>query len=327
MNVRKNVQTKSKKQTKFTYLTKHERNEIEVLYQKGYSMRTIATVLGRSPNTVACELKRVPSGYRADYAHIYARTKLKNRRFQWRKLNKHKELRAYVVQGLERGWNPHEIAGRMKYEKKDFSLSSVSIYDWIQNDVRGLKYKKSLYMFRNKRRSHKKRGLHGRIAHMVSIHTRPCIKNKIQHWETDLVVSNRSGSGALSTSNELISRYLVVDYVPDRTSLAKQKTLHRLEQEFNVKSITFDRGHENARHHECSSNTYFCDPYSSNQRGANENQNKLLRRWFPKGTDFSKVTPSRIQNVVKMVNEKPRKVLGYRTATEVALEIGLFRVS
>lgn len=291
-----------KKIKKFTYLSKHERNEIEILHTKGYGVRTIAKVLGRSPNTISYELRRCPSGYRADYAHIYARTKLRNRRFQWRKINQNSELREYVVQSLEKGWNPHEIAGRMKMEKLRFSISATSIYNWILNDVRGLQYKKYLYMFRNKRRSHKKRGLHGRIQHMVSIHDRPCIKNKAQHWETDLVVSNRSGVGALSTSNEKVSRYLVVDYVPDRTALAKQKTLERLTKEFQVRSITFDRGHENATHYKINTKTYFCDPYSSYQRGANENQNKLLRRWFPRGTDFSKVSPSRLAQVVKKIN-------------------------
>jgi len=319
---------KTKKKKKFKYVSKHERNEIEILYQKGYSMRKIAEVLGRSPNTISYEIKRVPSGYRADYAHIYARTKLKNRRFQFRKMNQNKELRGYVIQGLMKSWNPHEISGRLKLEKKDFSVSAVSIYSWILNDVRGNMYKKSLYMFRKKRRPHRKRCLHGRIQHMVSIHARPkVVERRIQasHWETDLVVSNMKGSGALSTSNERVSRYLVVDYVPDRTALSKQKTLNRLEREFKVRSITFDRGRENSRHYECCSKTYFCDPYSSYQRGANENQNKLLRRWFPKGTDFSKISSSRIQEVVKIINEKPRKILGYMTATEVAVRLGVIK--
>ncbi len=255
-------------------------------------MRNIAHVLGRSPNTISYEIKRVPSRYRADYAHIYARTQLKNRGFQFRKMNQNKELREYVVQGLTKSWNPHEISGRLKYEKSDMNISAVSIYDWIQNGVRGLRYKRSLYMFRKKRRSHRKRGLHGHIQHMVSIHDRPKVierRNQAGHFETDLVVSSRKGSGALSTSNERVSRYLVVDYVPDRTALSKQKTLERLTKEFNVKSITFDRGHANAAHYKINAKTYFCDPYSSYQRRANENQNKLLRRWFPKGTDFSKV--------------------------------------
>jgi IS30 family transposase len=320
--------SKNKKQRKFKYLSKDERNQIQLLHEEGYSLRRIAHVLGRSPNTISYEFKRVPSGYRADYAHIYARTKLKNRRFQFRKMNQNKELRNYVVQGLKKSWNPHEIAGRLKMEKRSFSISAGTIYSWILNDVRGNKYTKSLYMFRKKRRSHRKRGLHGRIQHMVSIHDRPKVverRKQASHWETDLVVSNMKGSGALSTSNERVSRYLVVDYVPDRTALSKQKTLNRLEKEFKVRSITFDRGHENARHYECSSKTYFCDPYSSYQRGANENQNKLLRRWFPKGTDFSKISSSRIQEVVKIINEKPRKVLGYMTATEVAMELGVIR--
>ena len=319
---------KSSKKKKYKYLNKDERNQIQLLYEEGYSLRRIAHVLGRSPNTISYEIKRVPSGYRADYAHIYAGTKLKNRRFQFRKMNQNKELREYVVQGLTKSWNPHEISGRLKYMKSNMNISAVSIYDWILHDVRGNKYKKSLYMFRKKRRSHRKRGLHGRIQHMVSIHDRPKVierRKQASHWETDLVVSSRKGVGALSTSNERVSRYLVVDYVPDRTALSKQKTLNRLEKEFKVRSITFDRGHENARHHECSSKTYFCDPYSSYQRGANENQNKMLRRWFPKGTDFSKISSSKIQEVVNIINEKPRKILGYMSATEVALKLGVIR--
>jgi len=310
---------------KFRYLSDTERSEIEILNIKGYSTRKIAMVLGRSHNTIAYELRRCPSGYRSVLAKQYARTQLKNRRFQWRKINHNKELQKYIIESLKQGWNPHEMSGRMKLEDHEHHISAVSIYGWIQNDVRGLKYKKYLYMYRYKRRSHKKRGLHGRIQHMVSIHDRPCIQGVKSHWETDLVVSNKAGSGALSTSNEKVSRYLVVDYVPDRTALSKQKTLNRLEKEFKVKSITFDRGHENSRHYECITNTYFCDAYASHQRGANENQNKLLRRWFPKGTDFSKVQPSRIQEVVTKINSKPRKILGYRTATEVALSLNIIR--
>jgi IS30 family transposase len=307
---------------KYRYLSDSERCEIEILHKKGYSMRSIARVLGRSPNTISYELKRCPSGYRAHLGKQYARTALKNRRFQWKKLNHHKELCVYVVQGLEKGWNPHEISGRMQYEKKGFGISATSIYKWILHDVRGERYKKYLYRYRFKRRRHRKRGKHGQIKHMVPIQKRQ--KVSVGTWETDLVVSSRSGAGALSTSNELLSRYLVVDYVPDQTSVSKQKTLNRLEREYFVQSITFDRGHENSRHYECTSKTYFCDAYSSYQRGANENQNKLLRRYFPKGTDFSKVSPKRLVQVVEMINNKPRKSLGFRTATEVALEIGLF---
>lgn len=258
--VEKSPKTKKKKR-KYKYLNKNERNQIQLLHEKGFSMRRIAHVLGRSPNTISYELKRCRKGnYKASYANIYARTKLKNRRFQFRKMNQNKELRGYVVQGLTKSWNPHEISGRLKYEKSNMNISAVSIYDWILNDVRGMKYKRSLYMFRKKRRSHKKRGLHGRIQHMVSIHERPKVvdrRKQAGHFETDLVVSNMKGTGALSTSNERVSRYLVVDYVPDKTALSKQKTLERLTKEFNVKSITFDRGHENATHYKINTKTSF----------------------------------------------------------------------
>lgn len=310
------------KTKKFRYLSSAERSEIEILRDKGYSIRKIAKVLERSPNTISYELKRCPSGYRASLAKQYARTALKNRRFQWRKINNNNELRSYVLEGLQNGWNPHEIAGRMKYEYRTSYVSAMTIYKWICNDVRGQAYKKCLYMYRHKRKRHRKRGKHGTIKYMTSIHKRK--KVSVGTWETDLVVSSRSGLGALSTSNERISKYLVASYVPDQTAASKQKTLHRLEREFFVESITFDRGKENARHYQCTSKTYFCDPYSSYQRGANENQNKLLRRFFPKGTDFSKVSLKHIQSVVDKINNKPRKSLGFRTATEVAHEIGLF---
>lgn len=308
---------------KYRYLTNTERSEIEILLHKGYSIRKIARVLDRSPNTISYELKRCSGEYKAKNAKVYAKTALKNRRFQWRKLHQDKDLREYVIQGLQQGWNPHEIAGRLKYIRGGSYISATSIYKWLLNDMRGERYKKYLYMYRLRRKRHRKRGRHGRIQNMVSIHKRG--KASVGTWETDLVVSKRSGNGALSTSNELISRYLVAQYVPDRKASSKQKTLRRLEQEFFVESITFDRGRENSRHYECSTKTYFCDPYSSYQRGANENQNKLLRRWFPKGTDFSKVPLEDIQSVVDRINNKPRKSLGFRTATEVALEIGVIR--
>jgi len=284
-------------------------------------MRGIGRVLMRSPNTISYELKRCPSGYRALLAKQYARTALKNRRFQWRKLHQDTKLQEYVIQGLKDGWSPHEISGRMKYEERERLVSAMTIYKWVLTDARAERYKKYLYMFRFRRRRHKKRGLHGRIQYMTSIHDRKNVG--VGTWETDLVVSSRGGHGALSTSNERISRYLVADYVSDQTALSKQKTLHRLEREFLVKSITFDRGHENSRHYQCISKTYFCDAYSSWQRGANENQNKLVRRWFPKGTDFSRVSTEKIQRVVQRINEKPRKILGFRTATEVARELGI----
>lgn len=310
---------------KYTYLTDAERSEIEILRKRGYSMRSIAKVLGRSPNTVSYELKRCPTGYKAKLGKQYARTKLKNRRFQWRKLNHNKELREYVVLGLEKGWSPDAIAGRLRNES-GANISHMSIYGWLY-ESRGEYYAKYLYKNRRKiRKSYKRGKKKDRIKHMVSIHDRPSVVSRRKqpgHWETDLVVSRRSGAGALSTHLERVSRYIVADYVPDTKSSSKQKTLKRLTNEFFVRSITFDRGHENSRHYELNMPTYFCDAYNSGQKGSNENGNKCIRKYFPKRTDFSKVSLQKIQEVIDRINHTPRKILGYMTPHEVAMKEGL----
>lgn len=311
------------KQARFTYLSDTERSEIEILHTKGYSIRSIAKTLGRSPNTISYELQRC-TVYKAHLGKQYARTQLKNRRFQWSKINENKELRNYIIKGLKEYHNPDEIAGRMRKEKQPWYVSKSTIYGWLET-TRGLKYQKYLYGHRPGRR-HAKTGNQGKLVDITSITERPkCITNRKHagHWESDLVVSGRNGSGGVSGSTERKSRLYVATKVIDLSSSEKQKTLRSLTKEFLVSSITFDRGHENALHHELGIPTYFCDPYASWQKGSVENGNKLLRRFFPKKTDFSQVSEEDLQKVVSIINNKPRKILGYRTALEVAQELGV----
>jgi IS30 family transposase len=144
-------------------------------------------------------------------------------------------------------------------------------------------------------------------------------RSRYGHWESDLMISTRSGSGGLSTSQERKSRYLVAQKVYDLSSSEKQKTLVPLVQDYRVKSFTFDRGHENAQHYTLPVSTYFCNAYSSFEKGGVENANKMIRRYFPKKTDFSLVTQEEINRIVFIINNKPRKILKYETATEVAV--------
>lgn len=314
----------------FKYLSSAERSEIEILKSKGYSIREIARVLGRSPNTISVELKRVPGGYNACYAKIYARTKLQNRRLQWSKIESIPELKEYIIEKLKQHWNPDEISGRMKKEKKPWHVSKSAIYEWLDT-VRGERYKVYLYAHRPGRRHKKKDGLHGQIFNMTPIELRNMgIINRsiFKHWETDLIVSGRSGTGAISTSQERKSRYLSALKVKDLTSSEKHKTLIQLMKECSVKSVTFDRGHENAKHYELGIKTYFCNAYHSWEKGGVENANKMIRGFFPKKTDFSSVTQEEVNRIVSIINNKPRKILGYRTAYEVALAGGVInRVS
>jgi IS30 family transposase len=314
----------------FKYLSSGERSEIEILNNKGYKIREIARVLGRSPNTISLELKRVPSGYRASYAKIYASTELKNRRLQWSKIESIPELKEYIIKGLKNSWNPDEISGRMKKDKCPWYISKSAIYIWLDT-IRGERYKKYLYAYRPGKRHKKKDGFHGQIFNMIPIETRGfgiINRSRYAHWESDLVVSGRSGTGGLSTSLERKSRYLSAYKVDNLSSNEKQKTLIQLVQEFSVKSITFDRGHKNARHHELNISTYFCNAYHSWEKGGVENANKMIRRFFPKKTNFASVSEKEVNRIVSIINNKPRKILNYRTAYEVALAGGVInRVS
>lgn len=318
----------SKIKKAFTYLSDSERSEIEILHNKGYSNRAIGRVLGRSPNTIGYELHRCTEAlYRAVLGKQYVRTQLKNRRFQWSKIESNKDLKRYVITGLKKYWNPDEIAGRMKKEKKPWYASKTTIYAWL-NTVRGERYKKYLYQHRPGKRHHVKKGLHGQIQDMVSITERPTVierRKQVGHWESDCVVSNRSGSGGLSGHQERVSRLVVFHKVSDLSSAEKQKTLVHLTQEFSVASITFDRGHENAKHHELGIPTYFCQAYHSWEKGGVEHANKCLRRFLPKGTDFSTISNEKLQEVVSIINNKPRKILGYCTSNEVAKRLHIIR--
>jgi IS30 family transposase len=310
---------------RFCYLSGSERSEIGILKAKGYSLRAIAQVLGRSPNTISYELKRMPSGYRASVAKIYASTQLKNRRLEWSKIESLPSLKEYVIEGLKKHWSPDEIAGRMKKEKRPWYVSKSAIYTWLES-VRGERYKQYLYGYRPGRRHKQKLGVHGQLLYMTPIEQRPLgaiNRTRYGHWESDLMVSKRSGSGGISTSQERRSRFLVAEKVLDLSAKEKQRTLVQLVQDVLVKSFTFDRGHENAKHYELIVSTYFCNAYSSFEKGSVENANKMIRRYFPKKTDFASVSQKELDDIVFIINNKPRKILGYRSAYEVAVQGGV----
>ena len=142
------------------------------------------------------------------------------------------------------------------------------------------------------------------------------------------MISKRGTKGGLSTHIERKSRLLVAQKVPNMTSNEKQKTLQNLSEMFSVKSITFDRGVENAKHYELGMPTYFCNAYHSWEKGGVENANKMIRRFFPKKTDFSVIPQEEIDQIVSIINNKPRKILNYSTSLEVAGDGGVInRVS
>jgi len=304
-------------------LTKAERLELMILYEKGYSMRSIAKALERSPNTISYEIKKnsVCGEYKARKAHSKAHVRKRMSKFQWKKINQCDELREYIVTKLEQGLNPDEISGRMKLEKKSLYVSKTAIYDWLRTS-RGDYYCKYLYSKRYRVKKRKKKTQRVMIPDRIGITERSRgahNRSRYGHWEEDTVVSGKRGSGALAVLIERRSRYVVIRKLNTLKPSEHVSVLKDCIQPLKVLSMTFDNGIENKQHTSLGIPTFFCDPYSSWQKGSVENVNKMIRQYIPKGSDISQYSESYIQWIQNRINEKPRKILSYRSAREVAI--------
>lgn len=312
---------------KFTNISSAERLEISILKSKGYSIREIAKEMERSPNTISYELRinKNWDGYNPKKAQNKSRLRKRMRRFQWKKIEKNQELKKYIIEGLERKWNPDEISGRMKLDKKSFQVSKNSIYRWLYSN-RGQKYCHLLYSkryHRRKRTGSKKRTL---IPNRVDITERFLgaeNRTRYGHWEKDAVNSKQGISASLAVAGERKSRLYLARKVRNMSPADHEIATQKMLEQKKALSITRDNGIENIHYEKTKTRSFFCKPYSSWQKGSIENSNKLIRIFFPKGTDFRFVTQAEVDYAVKLINEKPRKILGYRSAFEVALTAGI----
>lgn len=303
-------------------IKKAERDEIFILLQKGYSIRSIGKALGRSPNSVSCEIKKNSTNgiYHPGKADKKARLSLRNRRFQWRKINQDKELKKYIVAGLKDHWNPDEIAGRMKKEKKPFYASKTAIYEWLRT-ARGNRYCEYLYSKRYDQKKRMKKTERVMIPNRVSIDMRPIgaeNRSRYGHWEKDAVCSGKNGSGALAVMQERKSRYIEAEKVSGFSPVKHNEAVREMKKDKKILSLTYDNGIENRYHQKLGIPSYFCYPYSSWQKGGVENANKMIRRYIPKKTNLAKIAQEYIDAIIFKINNKPRKILGYSSSLEVA---------
>jgi IS30 family transposase len=304
-----------------------DRLEIKILLDKGYSLRAIARSLGRSPNTISYEVEvnGGVTGYNPQNADIYARTRKKDTRNDWSKIEHNTEMKAYVIQCLEKHWNPDEISGRMKKEKKPWYASKTAIYDWLQS-IYGQQYCVHLYSGRYHKKKRIKKTERVMIPERVPLEKRPKgadNRTRYGHWEDDTVVSRKGCSGGLSTGSERKSRLVTATKVNSMSTTEHMEAIQKQISMYKTLSITFDNGIENKQHTVLGVPTFFCEPYSSWQKGGIENANKMIRRYFPKGTNFRKISQRRVDEAVSLINNKPRKILGYKTALEVASACGM----
>lgn len=308
-------------------LSRAERFEIAILLDKQHSFREIAKVLGRSPNTVSYEVKKnsVNGVYDPRKADAKVRVRRHNAKFQWKKIERNAALKEYIVEGLKKHWNPDEIAGRMKQEKRLFFVSKTAIYEWLY-DVRGQKHCHLLYSERHRIKKRRVKGKREMIPNRVGIEKRPIeagLRMEGGHYEGDTIVSKRGGKGGLSVLSERKSRLVRIRKLSSLSPVENLSAIRSMKRGMLMKTITFDNGLENKKHADLGVMTFFCDPYSSWQKGGVENVNKMIRRYFPKGTDFTDIPKKAVAKAERIINGKPRKILGYRTALEAAIEYGV----
>lgn len=314
-------------------LTLPEREEISRGLASHLSLRTIAAQLGRSPSTISREIKR--NGGYDHYRAAQADQATWDRACRPKpcKLAGHRFLSQIVAAKLRLHWSPEQIAGWLKMEhpgEEHNHVSHETIYRSLFVQARGVLKKELLQYLRTQRAirrsqhaSLKRDGL-GQISNMVSIRERPAsVEDRAipGHWEGDLIAGSKNSY--IATLVERHSRYVMLAKVKNKdtesvvSALIKQSK--KLPSEL-YKSLTWDRGKELADHQrftmETNIDVYFCDPSSPWQRGSNENTNRLLRQYFPKGSDLSAHSQTKLNAVARQLNERPRKTLGYETPAD-----------
>jgi len=226
-----------------------ERLDIKILLDKGRSLREIARSMERGPNTVSYEVKvnGGVDGYNPINANIYAKTRKKDTRRDWSKIEHNKEMRDNIIEGLEKHWNPDEISGRMKKEKKPWYASKTTIYEWLWS-VYGQQYCVNLYSQRYHKKKHLKKTERMMIPNRVSIKERPSVINdrkEAGHWERDTIVSCKGCSGGVSTGSERVSRLIDATKVVSMSTFEHMMTMEKQKKKYKTLSETFDNGIEN----------------------------------------------------------------------------------
>lgn len=322
----------------YRQITPEERYVIAHLRLHGLSLREIGHRIGRSHTTIGRELKRNGPGVGAwwPYWHDVAQKRSDQRRYKARGYRRqdHGLLVDYVERKLRLDWSPEQIAAKLMLDHPGDSsmrVSAETIYRWVYLDARmGGALHRHLRRGRKHRRRQKRYGAGRRfIAGRKGFEMRPNdveARRRFGDWEGDTMVGRR-GKSRIVTHVERKSRYLVAGKLEDRTASAfAQETVALLcaVPESLRRTLTLDNGSEGARFDTIEQQTgiqvYFAAPYAAWQRGTNENTNGLLRQYFPKGTDFRRVTDRALNAAVDRLNHRPRKCLGYRSPHQVFTE-------
>lgn len=310
---------------KSTKLTPNERDLIAVFLGQGLALRAIATKLERDVSSISREVKRNRFG--DGYVAIFAQSQTNKRRIKGRKRHSLKDpvTYAYVLEKLREGWSPEQICGRLKLENGRQIICPETIYQFIYSPTnKGLGLWE--YLPRKQKRRQRKFGRASKRLHIpnrVSIHLRPKGVEKREsfgHWEGDTVIGKQEKSKVIHTEVERKTRFFQARVIGSKKVEETLNAQREIFSSFLCKSVTTDNGFEFIGHENLKSlgiTSYFADPYSSWQRGTNEHHNGLLRRYLPKKTNFENLFQEELNDIVWEINNKPRKMHGFRTAQEM----------
>jgi IS30 family transposase len=307
-------------------LTISERLQIETLLNAGHKKSDIAKQLGRARSSIYNEINRNTSE-EGNYCHNYAQKKRDERRFNAKESILTEDNWTVVRSLIIQKWSPEQVSGWLRENPEEgFYVSDQWIYKYINDDRLD-----GGDLYTHLRRGGKpykyggKKVYRGKIKDRVDITARPEIINKrlrLGDWEVDSVIGKMHGS-SIVTIVERVSRYTAILKVSSKEAQEVSKAIIARMKSDSVPlfSITGDNGTEFSNHKTISDGLgvdfYFTHPYSSWEKGTNENTNGLIRQYFPKGTDFNTISESMLKEVEVALNSRPRKCLKYKTPAEV----------
>jgi len=323
-----------------THLNLEERIELEAALRAGDTQASIAARLARAAGTISREvaLNGGPDHYRAAAAHRAAQRRRGTARRGDCAITAHPPLRDEVHARLRRGWSPEEIAGSLKTDYPDFPwmhTSHESIYRYVYVVARGGLQRELAACLRRHHRTRKprRRGVaatQGKLQDMVLIDQRPPeVETRLLpgHFEGDLILGagNRSAVGVLV---ERTSRYTFLCHLPQKDATSVRAAFTRKLEALPaplLKSLTYDQGKEMAEHKRLAADlhlqVFFCHPHSPWERGTCESQNGRIRHYLPKGSDLSLVSHQQLSAYQEMLNERPRKILGWKSPAQCFREL------
>ena len=305
----------------YKQLTQEQRYQISALIKAGHNQTQIAAIIGVHKASISREFARNRGrrGYRPKQSH--------QRCLARRRAKAHARITPatwkQVRRLLRKQWSPAQIAGRLRLEGQE-RVSHERIYQYIYADkARGGTLFRHLRCRKVRRKRYGRYDRRGQLPGRRSISHRPQVvatKRRRGDWEADTNIG-RAHRGAIVSLVERKSKLTRLAKVSHKTAELVGRAIRAQLGPLIVHTITSDNGREFAEHEQMAAHLkadfYFAHPYASWERGLNENTNGLVRQYFPKKSDFSKIRERDVERVVERLNNRPRKTLGYKTPNEV----------